>query len=510
MSSPTVPGDRVSRNAGFALLAQIAGAVFTGGLTIFLARALTEEQYGHFTFGMSVLMIASMFADFGIASSTGRFIAERRHDRAGAATVFRTGLGLKVLAGLTASLALAALAGPICAAFGAPGATWVLRALAVSLFGQTVFLLLLGGFIALGVVRWNAVLATIESFVETLSAVALVLFGAAALGAALGRATGYLVGVAVGLAIASRVIGSLRRPAARSAVERLEATAAQPLVTPRMILTYAGPLVLVDAAFRVFASIDVLLIAAIVGAGAPVAAYGLAMQLTLFLEYPGAAMASAVAPRLARAPGTAAGAGADSLDLFTRSVRYLVILQVLLAAPLVIWPEAIVDLLFGDKYGDVPAVLLALVPYVLLSGIAQITTLGVNYLGEARRRVPIAVAMLSVNIAVALVLLPRIGIVGAAIGTSVAYAIWVPGHVWILHRRIGFELRPLLVTAARACAAGAAMIGTLALIGTGAVSFPLMLLGAVVGPVVYVAALFALRELTPRDFAVVRAALARR
>lgn len=503
-------GDRVSRNAGFALLAQVAGAVCTGGLTIFLARSLSAEQYGYFAFGMSVLMIASMFADFGIAASTGRFIAERRHDRASAASVFRTGLGLKVLAGLTASLALAALAGPICDAFGAPGATWVLRALAISLFGQTVFLLLLGAFIALGVVRWNALLATIESVVEATSAVAFVLFGAAAVGAALGRATGYLVGAAVGLIVASRVVGSLRGRNGRDSVERIEAAEAEPLVTPRMILTYAGPLVLVDAAFRIFASIDVLLVSAIVGAGAPVAAYGLALQLTLFLEYPGAAMASAVAPRLAQAPGAGADDRADSLDLFTQSVRYLMILQVLLAAPLVIWPEAIVDLLFGDKYGDVPDVLLALVPFVLLSALAQISTLGVNYLGEARRRIPIAVVMLSVNIVIALILLPRIGIVGAAIGTSVAYAIWVPGHLWILHKRIGFELRPLLVTTARAGIAGAAMVGTLALIGTGEVAFPLMLIGAVLGPAVYVGTLLLLREVTPGDVAVVRNALARR
>ncbi|MBB4661679.1 flippase [Conexibacter arvalis] len=488
--------ERVSRNATFAFAAQMIGAVLTAGLTIFLARALTPEQYGFFTFGMSVLTIASLFADLGITSSTGRFLAERRDDPEGAAAVFRTALRLKLRVSLIASAALFGLAGPICDLFGAGGAEWVLRGLSLALFGQSVFLLLLGSFIALGVIRYNVVLATAESVVEVASAIVLVLLGAAATGAAFGRAIGYAAGLAVGLLVASNVIGRIRTRSAHRSHRH-------PPVSERRILSYAGPLLLVDAAFRVFASIDVLLISAIVGAGSPVAAYGLAMQLAVFLDYPAAALSSAVAPRLA-------GAGRSDVRLFEQSTRYLIALQMLFTAPLVIWPEAIVELLFGHGYPEAPDVLLALVPYVFLSGIAQITTLSVNYLGEARRRVPIAFAMLSVNVALNLVLLPRIGIVGAAIGTSVAYAIWVPAHVWIMHRRVDLPLRPLLTTTVRACVAGAAMVGALALLGTGDVSLQVMALGAVVGPAVYVAALFLLRELTRADIAVVRAAIARR
>jgi hypothetical protein len=110
-----------------------------------------------------------------------------------------------------------------------------------------------------------------------------------------------------------------------------------------------------------------------------------------------------------------------------------------------------------------------------------------------------------------IVLLPRIGIVAGAIGTSAAYAVWVPAHVWILHKRAGLELRPLVVTTLRACVAGAAMVGALALIGTGHVSIPLMAVGlVVVGPLVYVAVLFCVRELSLSDVDTVRGVLRRR
>lgn len=492
--------ERVSRSAGFAFSAQMVGAVLTAILTIYLGRALSAQQYGSLTFALGVVMLASLFADFGIAPSTGRFMAERRDYPAAAAEVFRTGVRLKFRLGLVAAVLLFVLAGPICDTFGTDAAIWPLRGLAISLLAQSMFLLVLGAFIALGKLKYNLIIATVESVVEVIASVVLVVLGAAATGAAFGNAIGYTVGLTVGLVLANRTIASMRAHGREQPPD-----SSPPAVSPREIMSYARPLLVVDAAFRTFSSIDVLLIAALVGGGAPVAAFGLAMRLGVFLDYPAAAVASAVAPRLARWRD-----GEGDLTLFTQSLRYLLILQMVFTAPIVIWSGAILHLIFGDKYPGAPAVLQTLAPFVYLSGIAQITTLAVNYLGEARRRVPIAVAMLSVNVVVDVVLLPRIGIVAGAIGTSAAYAVWVPAHLWILRGHAGLVLWPLLRTACRTLIAGAAMVGALAALGTGHVPVGLMAAGLVVGPITYFAALFAVRELTLRDVAVLRAIVARR
>jgi O-antigen/teichoic acid export membrane protein len=472
----------------------MVGAVLTAILTIFLGRALSPRHFGDFTFALSVVTIATLFADLGVTSSAGRFIAERRDQPLAAAAVFRNALRLKLAIGVPACIVLFAAAGPICDAFGTPDAAWALRGCALALMAQTVFGLFLGAFIALGRLRYNLLLATIESVAETLATFVLVLLGAAATGAAFGRAIGFSVGMAAAFALAGRSIGRLRARAEKQD---------QSVASSRQIIAYARPLLLVDAAFRLFASIDVLLIAALVGGGAQIAAFGLPMRFAMFLDYPSAAVASAVAPRLARQRG-------HDLALLSLSMRYLIIVQMLFTAPLLIWPEAIIHLLFGSKYPGAPAVLRALSPFVLLSGIAQLATLTVNYLGYARRRVPIAIAMLTVNVVIDVVLLPRIGIVAGAIGTSAAYALWVPAHVWMLREHAGLRLRPLLVTTLRACLAGAAMVGVLALLGTGRVPVPVMLAGAVVGPAVYVVTLFALRELGRGDIELARRMASRR
>jgi O-antigen/teichoic acid export membrane protein len=484
---------RVSRDATLAFLAQMVGAALTAVLTIFLGRALSPAQFGYFTFALSIITIASLFADLGITTSSGRFLAERRADPVAAAAVFRTTMRIKLQIGIPTAAGLFIFAGPVCALFGTPGALWAVRGCAIVLLAQSIFGLFLAAFIALGTLRYNVLLATIESVAEAAATFALVLLGAAAAGAAFGRAIGFTVASAAGVAVARRTVGSLRGRAADDGL----------VVPPRRILSYAGPLLLVEAAFRAFSSIDVLLIAAIVGGGARIASFGLPMRLASFLEFPAAAVSSAVAPRLAQRR-------AEDVVLLSQSLRYLILFQMLLTAPLLIWPDAIIHLLFGSKYPEAPAVLRALSPFVFLGGIAQLTTLSVNYLGLARSRVPIAVVMLTVNAVIDVILLPRIGVVAGAIGTSAAYAIWVPAHTWILRRRIGLGVSALLLTAARSCVAGLVLVGVLALLGTGVVPLPIMLAGAVAGPVVYVATLFALGELTRTDVAVLRRVVARR
>ena len=128
-------------------------------------------------------------------------------------------------------------------------------------------------------------------------------------------------------------------------------------------------------------------------------------------------------------------------------------------------------------------------------------SVGVNYLGESKRRVPIAVASLIVQLVLAVTLIPTHGAVGGAVATSVAYVIYVPGHLLICRDVLSMSLRPLATTVVRSLIAAAAAAGVLALIGTSDLSLLDVLLGGPAGLLVYVGVLFALRELRPADAA---------
>jgi O-antigen/teichoic acid export membrane protein len=257
-------------------------------------------------------------------------------------------------------------------------------------------------------------------------------------------------------------------------------------------------LAVVDAAVVLFDQIDALLIGAILGASS-VGLFQAPLRLTTLLLYPGYAIANGVAPRLSH------GLHERANDAALRvAFRVIVLFQAALLAPIVVWAAPIAGLLFGSKFAESADVLRWLAPFVFLSGLAPLVSLGANYLGLARRRAPIAIAAVLVNIAVDLALIPRIGIIGAAIGTSLAYAIYVPAHVWLCWRSLDLALRDAVVPVIRALAAATAMGAVLLLFGTAALSLWQWLGGAVAGTAAYVVTLVLTGELTRLDLQAAR------
>jgi O-antigen/teichoic acid export membrane protein len=364
--------------------------------------------------------------------------------------------------------------------------------MSIAVLAQGFFLFVLGTFEALGRISVNLRIVAFESVLEGSSVVAIVLLGGGASGAAFGRAIGYTVGVGIALGYIWRVVGAPRPGASESGLRA------------RDIARYAGALLVIDALFRAFAQIDVLLIGAIVGGGRAVGLFDLPMQIAWFLHYPAGAAAQAVAPRLARRPDAE-----PQVDTFATALRYIIVLQGIFLAPIIVWGEPIMVTLLGESYRDSGDVLRALAPFVLLSGPALLASLGVNYLGAARRRIPLAIAVLAANAIIDIILIPDIGIVAGAIGTDVAYAIWVPAHLLILRQMIGLPLRPQWLAFARAIlAAGVACLPLVALGSDPGVG--VLVLGGAIACLVYVAALRLTGELRRADVDRMREVLSRR
>jgi O-antigen/teichoic acid export membrane protein len=380
----------------------------------------------------------------------------------------------------------------LASAYDEPALTWPLRAIALALFGHSVMSLFRGIFVALGRNSIDLRLVTSESAVETGASIGLVLLGAGAAGAAFGRAIGYGVGAALGVLLVRSLLG----PQA-VAFREFRWSRARPLAR------YAGALGVVEGSWKAFGHVDALVVGGFLQSAA-VGIYQAPMRLILFLQQPSTAVANAVVPRLARS-----GDEQPAVVQFVQALRYVIVFQALLVPPLVVWADPITALLLGPEYEESANVLRALTPFVFLSGIATLLSLAANFLGEARRRVPIALATLALDVVLALALVPTVGVVGAAIATSIAYLGYTVGHLWICLRILPLPLRPLLLTTARAAAAAAAAGAVLAALGTGDLAVLEWALGAAVAPAAFLLTLAATRELRGRDVAELRALVAR-
>ncbi len=474
-AAPEAAGIR--RNAAMALGAEVTTGVLTAVLTLYLARKLDPDGYGLFTIAMGFGALVLLPADLGLSASTARFLAERRGDRSGMAQVFGDALGIKFLAAGVFGLLLFVLATPIAAAYDLPDLAWPLRAMAVAVFGQSVFFLLRAAFEAMGRMGNSWRMVTGESILEVTASIALVALGGGAAGAVWGRAIGYLLGAVLGVVMIARLLGPsiLRRPSLTS-----------PFV--RRLAQYAVALMVIDGIFSIFAQVDVLLVGAILGSTSA-GIYGAPLRLSVVLGYPASAITAGVAPRLARSDQHEPDTGALELGL-----RGLIVVQSLALAPLLVWAEPIVDLLLGSGYGESAGVLRALTPFIFLAGPTLLLTISVNYIGEARQRMIIALTALVLNIGIDLILINEIGVVGAAIGNDVAFAVYAFGHLRLCRKLIGLPLMPLLWTFVRSLVAAAAMAAVLLALGTGSVAVPLLAVGLIVGTAVFGAVVLALRE----------------
>lgn len=470
----------VIRNTVLATLAQVVTAALAAILTLYLTRTLGPNAYGEFSLAMGVTGFLLAPADLGISASVGRFIAEHRRDRTAASSFLASAHGVKLLFSVLIAAVLFAVARPLADAYGDTHLIWPFRGAAVLLFAQSMFTLYSSAMISSGGLADNLRLYTVESLAETGTSIALVALGTGAGGAAFGRAAGYILGGAAGAAVAYRAFGAgSLRPGAVSR-SRL-----------RLIARYAGVMFVVNGIWTLLGQTSVLLLGAYVGT-TQVGLFSAPNRLANVLHYPGLAVQNSVAPRLARGRNLK-----PDVESFMTALRYLVMLQTIIAAFTLVWADPVIRLLLGPKYAGSAAVLRTMTPYIFLQGIGPLVTVGVNYLGESRRRILIASASLVVQLILSVILIPEHGAVGAAGAAAAGYALYVPEHLLLCRDLLGISLRPLAVTLARSTLAACLAGGVLVLAGTTAHLSPLTWVWGSIGALaVFVAALVATGELT--------------
>ena len=484
-----VPDAGAVRNTILQFATQLVGLVFTGALTLYLVRALGPSGYGIYALAISIAGLLLLPAGLGLPTAVGRFLADHRGDLEQLRAILGLGMRLQVPAATVAGIALFAAAEPVANAFGEPALTWPLRWAAVAVGGQAVFGFLGSVGTSVRQARLGLWMALSESGVELIASASLVLAGAGVAGAALGRAIGYGVGALVGLILTLRL---LRRPRG--------GTPAGPRLARRALMRYAGVMLVVDLSFSALSQLDVLLIGALLSAAA-VGAFSAVWKLLVVLGYLGVAVAGGVAPRVTL------GGGTPDTRLFSQGIRYLVIAQGLVIAPMLVWSKPIVALLLGPGYSSSVPILRALTVVAFVSPPAALISSSVTYLGEGRRRIVVVLGTLALGFVSIYVLIRAVGVIGAAIGDDVIVVVYVSAHLWICSRLITVDLRRLGWSLLRTLAAAAVMTLPLLAVGVDHLGAVEWIVGLVCGGLAYGAVLLITRELSPGELRSVAARL---
>jgi O-antigen/teichoic acid export membrane protein len=408
-----VSGRRIARNTTVQATADAIGKVASLAFYVVMARRLGQEQFGDFTFALSLVLLCTVFAGFGVAELIARTLAK---DPSVGSRLLTDGI-----IAVGAFGALGAAAAVVVAAVADYDAVVVetTAVLAVAAVVELVSKIFYATFQGLEDMAPAATSLLIQRFFTAIVGIGVLLAGAGLVAAA----AVYLAGALLAQAHAAFRLARRRIRPHRT----ISPAGARALVTASV--TIGVTILLNTALFR----IDATILSAIKG-NAAVGIYGAAYRLlesTLFLSW---AFVTALLPVMARLSRTSSPTLGE---VYTVGFKLIAVVLLPLGAIFVAFAHPIVELIYTSAYLDAVSAVRWLGGAVALYGVSYLA----SHLLIAQSR-PDALPwvngiVLTVNVVLNLIVIPRWSYDGAAAVTSISEGMLAIGLVTLARRLTG-------------------------------------------------------------------------
>jgi O-antigen/teichoic acid export membrane protein len=470
---------RVAAGASVSFIGKVAGAGVRYVTQVATALFLGADRFGVFTLGLVIYQFGELFSMMGLVGGVTRYAAMHRglHDERGLVGVLRIAVGFPFIGGVVVGLFVFFLSDIIALrVFGQPSLSSVLRLLAIALpFGASMLVAAFAttGFqVAKYVVYVRDLIHPATNF-----ALVLVLCG---LGLGLvGASIAWVLSAAIGLFAALHFLQRLCPAFACGDIS--------PTYQARKMIGFSLPLALGEMTWLLLLWTDLLMLGSFRSAS-EVGVYRAVSQTALFVPIFLGSLNTIFAPMIADLYNR----GDTSMmgNLFRASTRWSLLLSMPFFILLLVAGKELLRV-FGPEFpvGTVALVVLA-VGHLINAG-----TGGVGYMlamsGHQYVKLLGDVVSAALNVALNALLIPRWGILGAAVATGLSIAMLNLVYAAQVYRLLGvqaYDWRYLKIALASAVAAVAGIFARLVI---GEVHFVLLLLGTggVVG-VAYVTVLW--------------------
>lgn len=411
--------------------AELAGrgiAAVSGALvTVLLARLLDPSEYGVLFLAISVLSFVTLFSKLGVAKSAARYVSEYKETDPGQVpTILTFSLGVTAVLIAVVTAVLFLTHERIAILFEEPElSSFLLVGTLFVAFGTlfTYARLVLQGFEDN---HSSALIFAVDRGSKLLLSVGIVAAGYGAIGAFWGYVLGHVFASVLGLFILYR---SYYSPSVggRSVEAGLR----------RRIVEYSIPLTATDTADVLDKQVDTILVGFFLHPAA-VSYYVISKNVLTFVETPMAALGFTLSPTYA---AEKASGGVDrAARLYEEALVYALLAYVPAAIGLFLVADPAVTLVFGDGYAGAIPVLQAFSLLAIFQAVSTITNNGLDYLGRAKGRAITKLLTAIANVGLNLLLIPTVGVVGAAVATVITYGAYVTINVYLIHVELG--LRP--------------------------------------------------------------------
>ncbi|KUG20812.1 MAG: flippase [Methanomicrobiaceae archaeon] len=400
-------------------------------INIILGRFLGASGLGLYVMTLTVFSLASMIGGIGIPQAIVKYVAEFRDDHGRLTLVVSNCMvNAGILGGVT-GLLLFLFSDAVAGIFGMPDLAGLIRIIAVLIPMMVLNNTLLGLLNGLQEMRAYSFRSMLRSVLLLGLNLGFVLVGWGVRGAVFAL---FCTEVFVFLLLAYM----MRRYLAIRIRDYVSVT--------REVVTFSGQVFLTSAVFLILTYTDTLLVGYYL-ADYDVGLYAVAILVarTAFLTLPGS-VSTVTYPSISRY-FSQGDTGAIS-TLISTSIKCCLVLLSLLGILIITLSETLLFLLFGPEF--LPAVLpmTVLVFGMMFFGPGMSVGAAFSAMNQPSYGYKVNIAMTIVNIALDVALIPILGVVGAAIGTSVSFSLSVVAAFYLYRRVFGIsiDVRPYVLT----------------------------------------------------------------
>lgn len=477
---------KVFKGVGIILLMNVIAYIIAYVTRIVLARKLGPEEYGLFYAVFTFIIFFLFFRDLGLNQAMIKYIAEFRALRKEGEikTIIMVALAAQI-----ASSLIFALLFFVCASFLGqyyfkdPAAVPLLKLMVFYTLGSIVFTLLKGFFV--GFQRFNAY-AWIDVIKNGLILGLILLFLQYQFGA---RAPAWAYVLAGPLLLILYILPLKKTYAfAKHRIGNVAGTA-------KMLFAFGLPVLMTDVGDKIISYIDTLMLTHLRSL-AEVGIYNVALPSAMTFLFPGMALSSIVFPLVAelwaKKDMKRLVVGIELVQKYT----FMLVAPIILA--FLVYGGIFITVTFGAKFGAATA------PFqILLLGVLFFIVTGVNHsiisgIGYPKTVTKIIVCAALANAGVNAVLIPYLGINGAALATTASYTLaWFISTIKV-KEYVGIKLpvTTWIKTAVAAAIFMGGMYGIRSLLETGYMQITIALTGSII---LYVLSLIAMGAVDKKE-----------
>ena len=171
-----------------------------------------------------------------------------------------------------------------------------------------------------------------------------------------------------------------------------------------------------------------------------VGVYSVAVQVAEGLWFISSAIGVAIYARVGQLPRE------EAAELTARSMRHAIFIIFVLALGAVLVAGVLIPLAFGAEYDAAVTAFQLLTPGIVIFGLGRIfSTFFTNALGRPKVPLLIATTSLAVSVPLCFLLIPSLGMNGAAIATTISYSISMLLAIVLFSRETGIPPRQMLI-----------------------------------------------------------------